>query len=63
MHSTLVRAQNVFGYFTTVVFIISALIASSVIFLPQTPDAKVAVRSVQVYVFIFSVFFFLNLFN
>ena len=51
MHSTLVRAQNVFGYFTTVVFAVSALIATSVLLLPQRPSASVAVRNVQVYVF------------
>lgn len=48
MHSTLVRAQNVFGYFTTVVFAVSALIATSVLLLPQRPSASVAVRNVQV---------------
>ncbi|KAI9822479.1 MAG: hypothetical protein M1827_000198 [Pycnora praestabilis] len=48
MHSTLVRAQNVFGFFTTVAFFIAALVALSVIVSPQNPSARVKVKSVQV---------------
>ena len=50
MHSTLVRAQNVFGFFTTVLFVVSGLIAGSVIFFPQHPSAEITLRNVQVYV-------------
>ncbi|KAA6413139.1 MAG: signal peptidase subunit [Lasallia pustulata] len=48
MHSTLVRAQNVFGFFTTVAFCIGALVALSVVISPQTPSATVELRNVQV---------------
>ncbi|KAI9787311.1 MAG: hypothetical protein M1816_007659 [Peltula sp. TS41687] len=48
MHSTLVRAQNVFGFFTTIIFVVSALIASSVLFIPQSPSASINLRNVQV---------------
>jgi signal peptidase complex subunit 3 len=50
MHSTLVRAQNVFGFFTTVAFVIAALIAATDFIHPRTPSAKVSVDKVQVYV-------------
>ncbi|MCJ1380732.1 hypothetical protein MMC17_003840 [Xylographa soralifera] len=48
MHSSLVRLQNVFGFFTTVAFTISALVALSVVVSPQTPSASIALRNVQV---------------
>ncbi|KAI4211907.1 MAG: hypothetical protein LQ351_005398 [Letrouitia transgressa] len=48
MHSTLVRAQNVFGFFTTVAFCTAALVALSVSLFPQEPSAKVDLRNVQV---------------
>ena len=50
MHSSLVRIQNVFGYFTTVAFVVAAAIAVSVVLSPQTPTAKLELRNVQVYV-------------
>lgn len=50
MHSTIVRAQNVFGFFTTVAFVVAALIAASDFITPRTPRAEVAVNNVQVYV-------------
>ena len=50
MHSTLVRAQNVFGFFTTVAFCVAAVTALSVLLAPQTPNARIALRNVQVYV-------------
>ena len=48
MHSTLVRAQNVFGFFTTVAFCTAILTALSVLLTIQEPSAKVELRSVQV---------------
>ncbi|KAF2096153.1 signal peptidase 22 kDa subunit [Rhizodiscina lignyota] len=48
MHSTLVRGQNVFGFFTTVAFSIAAVIAVSVFLFPQNPSAKLQMRNVQV---------------
>ncbi|KAI9880927.1 MAG: hypothetical protein M1830_009995 [Pleopsidium flavum] len=48
MHSSLVRAQNVFGFFTTVAFCVGALIAVSVIISPQDPSASIESRNVQV---------------
>lgn len=47
MHSSLVRAQNVFGFFTTVAFVVAALIAASDFVSPRTPTAEVTVRDVQ----------------
>ncbi|MCJ1250685.1 hypothetical protein MMC30_007913 [Trapelia coarctata] len=48
MHSSLVRLQNVFGFFTTVAFVVAGLAALSVVVPPQTPSAKLTQRSVQV---------------
>jgi len=50
MHSTLVRVQNVFGFFTTVVFCVGGLIALTALVAPSTPSAKLELRNVQVYV-------------
>jgi signal peptidase complex subunit 3 len=49
MHSALVRAQNVFGFFTTVAFAVAALIAASDLIATRTPSAVVTVDKVQVY--------------
>ncbi|KAG9234676.1 microsomal signal peptidase-like protein subunit [Amylocarpus encephaloides] len=48
MHSTLVRTQNVFGFFTTVAFVVAALIAASDIVASRTPKASVVVKDVSV---------------
>lgn len=48
MHSTIVRAQNVFGFFTTVAFAVAALIACSDLISSRTPSADVLVKGVQV---------------
>ncbi|KAF2146482.1 uncharacterized protein K452DRAFT_241275 [Aplosporella prunicola CBS 121167] len=48
MHSTLVRAQNVFGFFTTVAAFVAGLIALSVFIAPQTPSASIKLQNVQV---------------
>jgi len=48
MHSTVVRAQNVFGFFTTVAFVVGALIACSDLLAPRTPSATVSMKDVQV---------------
>ena len=50
MHSTLVRAQNVFGFFTTVAFCTAILTALSTLIIPQNPHADIELRNVQVYV-------------
>lgn len=49
MHSVLVRAQNVFGFLTTVAFSVAILTALSVIVIPQNPTANIELRNVQVY--------------
>jgi signal peptidase complex subunit 3 len=54
MHSSLVRVQNVFGFFTTVAFVIAALIAATDLITPRTPTAKIAVGNIQVYVYLHS---------
>lgn len=48
MHTTIVRAQNVFGFFTTVCFAVAALIAFSDLLAPRTPKANVIVKDIQV---------------
>ncbi|KAF9691248.1 hypothetical protein EKO04_010581 [Ascochyta lentis] len=48
MHSTLVRLQNVFGFFTTVAFTVAAVIALSSFVAPQSPSASIEMRNVQV---------------
>jgi len=48
MHSTLVRLQNVFGFFTTVTFAVGALIAASDLFHPRTPSGSIEVGNLQV---------------
>jgi len=48
MHSTLVRAQNVFGFFTTVAFAVAALIAFTDIITPRTPKANLSMSKVEV---------------
>ena len=49
MHSSLVRVQNVFGYFTTVAFCTAIFVALSVLVTPQSPSASIQLRNVQVY--------------
>ncbi|RDW78503.1 microsomal signal peptidase subunit (Gp23)-like protein [Coleophoma crateriformis] len=48
MHSTLVRAQNVFGFFTTVCFVVAGLIALSDFSWERKPSSTVSVKDVQV---------------
>ncbi|TAQ89452.1 hypothetical protein B7494_g2228 [Chlorociboria aeruginascens] len=48
MHSTIVRGQNVFGFFTSVAFAIAALIACSDFIAPRTPKADISIKDVQV---------------
>lgn len=48
MHSSLVRLQTVFGFFTTVAFAVAVLVALSVTLAPQNPSAKIELRTVQV---------------
>ncbi|KAL6722156.1 Signal peptidase complex subunit [Lecanora helva] len=48
MHSVLVRAQNAFGFFTTVAFCTALLTAFSVLLTPQSPSASINLRNVQV---------------
>ena len=48
MHSSLVRLQNVFGFFTTVAFTVAGLVAISVVLNSQSPSAEIKLRNVQV---------------
>ncbi|KAI9807062.1 MAG: hypothetical protein M1825_005779 [Sarcosagium campestre] len=48
MHSTVVRIQNVFGFFTTVACVVAAAVSLSVVFFPQTPSADISIRNIQV---------------
>ena len=57
MHNTLIRIQNVFGFFTSVAFAVAAAIALSVVLSAQTPSASLELRNVQVYVFLQSPYY------
>ena len=50
MYSSVVRLQNAFGFFTTVVFAVAAIIAASDLLSPRTPSEGVLkTTNVQVY--------------
>jgi hypothetical protein len=52
MHSVVNRAQAVFGFFTTVAFVVAGLAALSVFLYPATEvSTSVELNNVQVYVF------------
>ncbi|KAI1447160.1 hypothetical protein ABKA04_001580 [Annulohypoxylon sp. FPYF3050] len=48
MYNSLTRIQNVFGFFTTVAFVVAALIAASDFAAPRTPSATIKPTNVQV---------------
>ncbi|KAK2779522.1 hypothetical protein FQN53_001345 [Emmonsiellopsis sp. PD_33] len=48
MHSALNRVQSVFGFFTTVAFVLASLTALSVVLHPAAPATSVEVSNVQV---------------
>ncbi|KAI1477212.1 signal peptidase 22 kDa subunit [Daldinia eschscholtzii] len=48
MYNSLTRIQNVFGFFTTVAFVVAALIAASDLTSPRTPSATIKPTNVQV---------------
>ncbi|KAI1377434.1 signal peptidase 22 kDa subunit [Hypoxylon crocopeplum] len=48
MYNSLTRVQNVFGFFTTVAFVVAALIAASDFTTPRTPSAVIKPTNVQV---------------
>jgi hypothetical protein len=55
MHTSITRAQNAFGFFTTVAFVVALFVAGSDYLVARTPGAEVKVGSggVTVYVFPF----------
>ena len=50
MYNSLVRLQNTFGFFTTVAFVVGALIALSDLAVVREPSAVVKANNIQVYV-------------
>ncbi|EMR61666.1 hypothetical protein MGN70_002661 [Eutypa lata] len=48
MYNSLTRLQNVFGFFTTVAFVVGAIIAASDFTVPRTPSAIIKPTNVQV---------------
>lgn len=48
MYNSLTRIQNVFGFFTTVAFVVAAFIAASDFTYDRTPSAHVKTTNVQV---------------
>ncbi|KAI8630139.1 signal peptidase subunit [Xylariaceae sp. FL1651] len=48
MYNSLTRLQNVFGFFTTVAFVVAAIIAASDFTSPRTPSATIKPTNVQV---------------
>ncbi|KAI7783653.1 signal peptidase subunit [Diaporthe eres] len=48
MYTSLVRAQNVFGFFTTVAFVVAAFIAGTDLLSPRTPSGTIRPTNTQV---------------
>ncbi|KAL1867485.1 hypothetical protein Daus18300_006329 [Diaporthe australafricana] len=48
MYTSLVRAQNVFGFFTTVAFVVAAFIAATDFLAPRTPSGTIRPTNTQV---------------
>jgi len=48
MYTSLVRAQNAFGFFTTVAFVVAAFIALSDVFSTREPSGTLKTTNVQV---------------
>ncbi|ROW06236.1 hypothetical protein VMCG_04676 [Cytospora schulzeri] len=48
MHSSVLRAQNVFGFFTTVAFVVAFLIAGTDYLAPRSPSASIKAVNTQV---------------
>lgn len=48
MHSSFVRVQNVFGFFTTVACVFAAFIAATDLFAARTPTGTLTPQNVQV---------------
>ncbi|KAI0403625.1 signal peptidase 22 kDa subunit [Xylaria palmicola] len=48
MYNSLTRLQNVFGFFTTVAFVVAAIIAASDFTAPRTPTASIKPTNIQV---------------
>ena len=51
MYNSLVRIQNTFGFFTSVLFFLGGLVALTDVFAPRTPTGTIKASNVQVYVF------------
>jgi hypothetical protein len=49
MHSSFTRLQNVFGFFTTVAFVLGAFIAATDLGSARTPSGVIKPDNVQVY--------------
>lgn len=50
MHSSFTRLQNVFGFFTTVAFVLGAFIAATDLGSARTPSGVIKTDNIQVYV-------------
>jgi signal peptidase complex subunit 3 len=48
MYSGLVRIQNTFGFFSTIVSVVAGFIAISSFFFPQHPTADLILRDIKV---------------
>lgn len=48
MYTSIVRLQNVFGFFTTVAFVIAALVAATDVLAPRAPSGFLKTTNVQV---------------
>jgi signal peptidase complex subunit 3 len=48
MFNSVTRVQNVFGFFTTVAFVLAAFIAVTDLVAPRTPSATIKADNVQV---------------
>lgn len=48
MHNTLNRIQGVFGFFTTVAFVLAAFIAATDLYAPRNPSGTINPQNIQV---------------
>ena len=49
MYTSLVRIQNSFGFFTSVLFFLGGLVALTDVLAPRTPSGTLKATNVQVY--------------
>ncbi len=49
MYTSIVRAQNIFSFFTTVALVVACLVATTDLISPRVPSGTIKTTNVQVY--------------